>query len=144
MADLEERFADTLHATARAWRLAVDRRLKCLGTSQASWTTIAVVARARSLLSQSELADHLGVEGATIVSMVDRLVKGGLVVRQTSSADRRVKRVMLTDAGSRLYDNVKAVATDMRKELLANVDPKHLVVATELLETLQGLIVDAL
>ena len=50
---------------------------------------------------------------------------------------------MLTDAGSRLYDNVKAVATDMRKELLANVDPKHLAVTTALLETLQGLIADA-
>ena len=90
MADLEERFADALHGTARSWRLAVDRRLKNLGVSQASWMTIAVAAKARSPLSQSELADRLGVEGATMVSMVDRLVKAGLIVRQPSKTDRRI------------------------------------------------------
>jgi len=140
MPDLEERFSDALHSTARAWRQAVDRRLKRLGLSQASWMSIAVAAKARSPLSQSELADRLGVEGATMVAMVDRLVKAGLVVRQASSTDRRIKRVVLTEAGNRLYDTVKAEAAALRKELLANIDPKKLALATELLETLQGLI----
>jgi MarR family transcriptional regulator, transcriptional regulator for hemolysin len=140
MPDLEERFADALHSTARAWRQTVDRRLKCLGLSQASWMTIAVAAKARTPLSQSELADRLGVEGATMVAMVDRLVKAGLVVRQASKTDRRVKRVVLTDAGNRLYDTVKAVAAAVRKELLVRVDAQQLIMATELLEMLQELI----
>jgi MarR family transcriptional regulator, transcriptional regulator for hemolysin len=140
MPDLEERFADALHSTARAWRQTVDRRLKCLGLSQASWMTIAVAAKARTPLSQSELADRLGVEGATMVAMVDRLVKAGLVVRQASKTDRRVKRVVLTDAGNRLYDTVKAVAAGVRKELLLRVDAQQLSMATELLEMLQELI----
>jgi MarR family transcriptional regulator, transcriptional regulator for hemolysin len=140
MPDLEERFADALHSTARAWRQTVDRRLKCLGLSQASWMTIAVAAKARTPLSQSELADRLGVEGATMVAMVDRLVKAGLVVRQASKTDRRVKRVVLTDAGYRLYDTVKAVAAGVRKELLMRVDAQQLSMATELLEMLQELI----
>jgi MarR family transcriptional regulator, transcriptional regulator for hemolysin len=140
MPDLEERFADALHSTARAWRQTVDRRLKCLGLSQASWMTIAVAAKARTPLSQSELADRLGVEGATMVAMVDRLVKAGLVVRQASKTDRRVKRVVLTDAGNRLYDTVKAVAAGVRKELLLRVDAQQLIMATELLEMLQELI----
>ncbi|HUE09418.1 MAG TPA: MarR family transcriptional regulator [Steroidobacteraceae bacterium] len=140
MPDLEERFADALHATARAWRQAVDRRLKCLGLSQASWTTIAVAAKARSPLSQSELADRLGVEGATMVAMVDRLVKAGLIVRQPSKTDRRINRVVITEAGNRLFDTVKTEAAAVRKELLTHVDPKKLSVATELLEALQQLI----
>jgi MarR family transcriptional regulator for hemolysin len=140
MPDLEERFADALHATARAWRQAVDRRLKCLGLSQASWMTIAVAAKARSPLSQSELADRLGVEGATMVSMVDRLVKAGLIVRQPSKTDRRINHVVITEAGNRLFDTVKTEAAAVRKELLADVDPKKLSVATELLEKLQELI----
>jgi len=140
MPELEERFADALHSTARAWRQAVDRRLKCLGLSQASWMTIAVAAKARSPLSQSELADRLGVEGATMVAMVDRLVQAGLIVRQPSKTDRRIKRVVVTEAGNRLYDTVKTEAAAVRKELLAHLDPKKLAVATELLETLHGLI----
>src|SRR5450631_1593889 len=131
MSDLEERFSGALHNTSRAWRQAVDRRLKYLGVSQASWMTIAVAAKARLPLSQSELADRLAVEGATMVAMVDRLVKAGLVVRQPSTTDRRVKRILLTDAGNLLYDKVKAEAAAFRKELLADIDPKKLLVATE-------------
>jgi len=137
---LQERFSSALHNTSRAWRQAVDRRLKYLGVSQASWMTIAAAAKAHSPLSQSELADSLGVEGATMVAMVDRLVKSGLVVREPSTTDRRIKRVVLTPAGHLLYGKVREEASAFRKELLANIDHKKLNVATELLEGLQGII----
>ena len=140
MSDLEERFSGALHNTSRAWRQALDRRLKYLGVSQASWMTIAVAAKARTPVSQSELADRLAVEGATMVAMVDRLVKAGLVIREPSTTDRRVKRVVLTEAGNLLYDKVREEAAAFRKELLADIDPKKLLTATELLEGLQGVI----
>ena len=140
MSSVEERFADALLNTARCWRQAVDRRLKSLGVSQASCMTIAVAAKARMPLSQSELADRLAVEGATMVSMVDRLVKAGFVLREPSTTDRRVKHVVLTEAGHRLYGKVRAEAAAVRRELLADVDPKRLLAATELLERLQGMV----
>ncbi len=140
MSDLEERFSGALHNTSRAWRQALDRRLKFLGVSQASWMTIAVAAKAKGPLSQSELAQRLDVEGATMVAMVDRLVKAGFVVREPSLTDRRVKRVVLTPAGDLLYDRVRTEAAAFRKELLDGIDPKKLLVATELLENLQGII----
>jgi MarR family transcriptional regulator for hemolysin len=135
--ELDERFAEALHGSARAWRLAVDRRLKGLGLSQASWMAIAVAARARAPLSQSEIANRLGVEGATMVAMIDRLVKAGLVSRQISPTDRRVRRVLLTEAGNRIYDTVKAVAAGVRKDLLVHTNTRQLAAVTELLETLQ-------
>jgi MarR family transcriptional regulator for hemolysin len=137
---LEERFSDALHSTARAWRQALDRRLKYLGVSQASWMTIAVAAKAASPLSQSELADRLAVEGATMVTMIDRLVKAGLVLREPSTTDRRVKRIVLTEAGNLLYGKVRTEAAAFRQELLAGVEPGQLRAATELLERLQGTI----
>jgi MarR family transcriptional regulator for hemolysin len=140
MSDLAERFSGALHNTSRAWRQALDRRLKYLGVSQASWMTIAVAAKARSPLSQSELSDKLAVEGATMVAMVDRLVKAGLVNREPSATDRRVKRVVLTEAGNVLYDKVRQEAAAFREELLADIEPKKLLAATELLEDLQGVI----
>ncbi len=134
---LDERFSNALHTTARAWRLAVDRRLKSLGLSQAGWMTIAVVARSREPLSQTDLANSLGVEGATMVAMIDRLAKAGLVVREGSDIDRRVKRVVLTEAGNRLYGRVKSEAEIFRNTLLADIPAKKLLAATELLEQLQ-------
>ncbi len=140
MPDIEERFSATLHSTSRAWRQALDRRLKYLGVSQASWMTIAVAARAPHPLSQSELADRLAVEGATMVAMVDRLVKAGLAVREPSVTDRRVNRVRLTEAGHLLYAKVRAEADAFRKELLAEIDAGQLQAATELLERLHAII----
>jgi MarR family transcriptional regulator for hemolysin len=140
MIDLEERFSGALHNTSRAWRQALDRRLKYLGVSQASWMTIAVAAKSPAPWSQSELADRLAVEGATMVAMVDRLVKAGLVIREPSTTDRRVKRVVLTQAGNLLYEKVRTEAAAFRKELLAHMEPKKLLAATELLEGLQSII----
>jgi MarR family transcriptional regulator for hemolysin len=137
MTEMDERFSGALHNTSRSWRQAMDRRLKYLGMSQASWMTIAIAAKADSPLSQSELADKLGIEGATMVAMVDRLVSAALVTREASTTDRRVKRVVLTQAGLELYGKVKTEAAALRKELLADLDPKKLLLATELLERLQ-------
>ncbi|AJP48143.1 hypothetical protein PG1C_06065 [Rugosibacter aromaticivorans] len=137
MSTLEERFSRALHSTARAWRLALDRRLKYLGVSQASWMTIAVAARADQPLSQTELAQRLAVEGATMVAMVDRLAEAGLLVREPSETDRRVNLVVLTKAGNQLYGKVKAEADAFSKELLATVDKDKLTIAIELLERLQ-------
>jgi MarR family transcriptional regulator for hemolysin len=140
MSEMEDRFSAALHTTARAWRQALDRRIKFLGVSQASWLTIAVIARAHWPLSQSELAHQLAVEGATMVAMIDRLVKAGLVVREPSHTDRRVKHVLLTEAGAQLYGQVKSEAEAFRHELLAHVDADSLRTATLLLEQLQGIV----
>jgi MarR family transcriptional regulator for hemolysin len=134
---IEERFSVALHNSARAWRQAVDRRLKDLGVGQAGWMTIAIVAKEGAPLSQSALADKLGIEGPSVVSMLDRLTKAGLVLRQPSESDRRVKLIVLTDAGRALYGKVRAEADGIRASLLQGVDRGTLQAATELLEALR-------
>ncbi|MDE2147693.1 MAG: MarR family transcriptional regulator [Burkholderiales bacterium] len=138
MATVEERFSAALHSTARAWRLAVDRRLRHLGMSQASWLTVAMVARAKAPLPQVELAQRVGVEGATMAVMLNRLARAGLVERTASRADRRVKHVTLTPAGEALYEQVRTQAGAVRKTLLKGLEPAALLAATELLEQLQA------
>ena len=54
-------FSHLLYLTAHHWRLAVDRRLRGLGMSQASWVAVAAIARNETPLSQSELAQELGI-----------------------------------------------------------------------------------
>ena len=141
--ELQTRFSTALHTTARAWRQSVDARLKDLGISQAAWMAIATVARSASDLPQKQLADLLGVEGPTVVAMVDRLVAAGLVVRVPSELDRRVKLIRLTDNGHAIFAKVKQRADQVRAELLSDLDPAALLIATTLLEQLQARIEDA-
>jgi MarR family transcriptional regulator for hemolysin len=143
MADVDERFSYALHTAARLWRQALDRRMKDLGISQSGWMTVALVAKADRPLSQIELANALGIEGPSMVAMLDRLMKSGLILREASPTDRRVKLVMLTDAGAALYSKVKSKSIVFRKELVKGLDAEELRIATDLLERLQHMLEEA-
>ncbi|MRV70186.1 MarR family transcriptional regulator [Duganella sp. FT92W] len=132
----DERFAIALHTTARLWRVALDRRLKDLGMGQASWMTIATVAKGEPL-SQTELASRIGVEDPTMVAMIDRLVKAGHLVRTPSETDRRVKLVSLTDGGREIYARVKKEAEAFRHDILGDADAAKLAEVADFLEAVQ-------
>jgi MarR family transcriptional regulator, transcriptional regulator for hemolysin len=135
---LSERFADALHATARAWRLGLDARLKNLGIGQAGWLAIAAIAKSKPELSQRAIADRLGVEAASMVAMIDRLENLGLVVRMPCPSDRRVKLVRLTASGRQLHGKVQAEANAFRAHVLAGIDPAQLEQVTGLLGVLDA------
>jgi len=138
LSSIEERFSHALHNTARAWRVAVDRRLKHLGLSQASWMAIAFTAKEPGPLSQTQLAARVGVEDPTMVATVDRLVKAGYMQRTPSETDRRVKLLSLTQAGQDIYQKVWMQANAVRAEMLSDVDPAAMQAAIDLLEGLRA------
>jgi MarR family transcriptional regulator for hemolysin len=141
---LGERFSAAVHNTARGWRLLIDKQLKHLGIGQAGWMTIAMIAKSGAPMSQRALADLVGVEGPSMVSMLDRLEREGLVTRAPCPTDRRVKLVHLTEAGTTLYQQVREQAQAVRTALLGDIDPDQLEAATELLELLRARIEEQL
>lgn len=61
-----------------------------------------------SPLPMTELAALLACDNSNVTGLIDRLEARGLVARQPSSEDRRVKHVVLTAAGRRLRDRMLA------------------------------------
>lgn len=53
------------------------------------------------------LAQQIHCEPSNITSVVDRLVRAGLVERTTSDEDRRIRLVTLTEAGRRMRDTIQ-------------------------------------
>ena len=53
-------------------------------------------------LPMNELASMLGCDNSNVTGLIDRLEARGLVTRQPSPYDRRVKHVVLTGAGQEL------------------------------------------
>lgn len=53
----------------------------------------------------SAIADYLGVTMAAVSSLVDRMVRGGLITRERSESDRRVVYVCLTPRGRKAVEN---------------------------------------
>src|SRR5579859_4818176 len=50
-------------------------------------------------MTQSEIAEQLAVQGATVTNMLQRMEETGLVTRRRDAEDNRLVRVYLTEAG---------------------------------------------
>jgi MarR family transcriptional regulator, transcriptional regulator for hemolysin len=136
LTDYPQPFSRLLHLTAHAWRLAVDRRLKESGLSMSSWMAIATVATANEPPTQKALAQLLGLEEASVVPLVDRLVKQQLLARVQPQEDRRKRLLMLTERGNIAFAEVKTQADTLRAQLLADIDPQALAVTEHVLQQL--------
>ncbi|MEJ4043492.1 MarR family winged helix-turn-helix transcriptional regulator [Erwinia sp. SLM-02] len=132
----ELNFSRLLHLTAHAWRQAIDRRMKDNGLSMSSWMAVATIAIQETPISQKELAQALGLEDASVVPLIDRLVKQQLVERTQPEEDRRKRLLHTTSQGEKLYQRLKVEADALRNELLANVDKDELAVTQRVLQQL--------
>lgn len=129
-------FTHLLHLTAHAWRLVVDRHLKDSGLSMSSWMAIGLIASEPQRMTQTELAQLLGLEDASMVPLVDRLVKQSLLTRVQPPEDRRKRHLVLTDKGNEAFAKVKTETDALRTEMLADIDPQDLAVTERVLQQL--------
>lgn len=60
-------------------------------------------------LTQSELAEHLGVQLPTVNKMLSRMEKNSLVERCTDSRDCRISRVYLTEKGRAMQEPTECI-----------------------------------
>lgn len=121
----EEKFVEALHTTSHNWGIALDRRLRPLGFSRSKWLILLHLSREDGMI-HSALAERIGIEAATLVRLIDKMEIEGIVIRNTSETDRRIKHLHLTPAGIETAKRVKAQAIDLRKKLLSEIDPQQL------------------
>ena len=74
-------------------------------------------------VSQTELSEATQIDRTTIVGIVDRLVKKGLVERQQHPADRRAYRIILTTRGRELEKELCIAASRVRDKLTTRILP---------------------
>jgi DNA-binding MarR family transcriptional regulator len=58
-------------------------------------------------LAMSELATSLGCDASNVTAIVDKLESRGLVERRSADRDRRVKSLVMTDAGVALRERIE-------------------------------------
>lgn len=131
--DTGAEFAVELGRLSRRWRTRLDERLRQTGLTQARWIVLLQLSRAGAM-SQRELADRIGVEGPTLVRVLDKLEDQGLVTRRACGDDRRVKRIDLTPAARPVLDEITRISTQLRQELLADVPGEDIERALQVLK----------
>lgn len=88
-------------------------------------------------LTQSELAERLVVQAATVTKMVHRMVKAGLIRRSKDLDDQRVSRVYLTDAGLALREAVDQVWVQLDSDIGTSLSLEERVLLRRLLLQVQ-------
>ncbi len=115
------RVESTLMATARLIREAYDEALTPLGLNLTSASLLAYVAE-NGAITQTALAERLGIGRAAAGTQVDRLEQRSLVCRRADDADRRVWLVTVTPEGDALSGQISAIDADVRHRLRAGID----------------------
>ncbi len=133
----KELFGIAIGDCARIWRNKVNERLRPLGLSQATWLTLWNLSWFPDGLGQAELAERLGIEGPTLVRLLDRLEKDGLVQRVASVGDRRRKVVVLTESARPLLAQVKKIIADLRMDVMQAIPDDQLEAGLRLLNLVQ-------
>ena len=88
-------------------------------------------------LPMHAIAETLDVSGASTTGIVDRMEELGYVARQRDSDDRRVVRVVLTDAGHELIADMATERRERLTLLLAAMSDADLVALTRGLRALR-------
>lgn len=128
----------TLMRVARCWRREIDSTLQSHGLSQTMVMPLIVLNRAAGPVRQGLIADEIGVEGPSLVRVIDVLERDGLISRVCDLSDRRAKMVALTAAGKDKAAEIEIILADIRNELTADIDPENLATTLDVMQQLLG------
>lgn len=111
-----------LHLTrvSRAVSRAFDDALAEAGGSLPVWLVL-VSLKGGGLASQRELAEAVGIQGATLTHHLDTMESAGLVTRRRDPANRRLHLVELTPAGDALFLRLRDAAMAFDRRLRAGL-----------------------
>ena len=116
--NVERNFGFLVHDIARLMRTTYDRRVRRLGLTRSQWWVITNLYR-NDGLTQSELAETLDIERASLGRLLDRLEANGWVHREPCSRDRRAKRIRLASEVGPVMREMRAIAADLRRDAMS-------------------------
>src|SRR3954447_17052821 len=96
--------------------------------------SVLVVIATNAGLSQSDLADRLGIERARLVRVLDKLERRGLTQRLASPTDRRSHALRLTREGQKLLKRATMLAATHEAKLIEKLGPEQRKSMLELLK----------
>ncbi|CAD0358842.1 MarR family winged helix-turn-helix transcriptional regulator [Xanthomonas hortorum pv. cynarae] len=110
-----------LLVAARQWQRLADQALGEFGLSSACTGPLLMIGRSGGGIRQVTLAQQLGMEGPSLVRLLDKLCAQTLVRRQADSSDRRANQLWLTDAGQALVGRIEIRLDALRAEVFGTL-----------------------
>ena len=126
-----------LGQTGRTVSRAFATALAEAGGTLPTWLILLELKRQRRR-TQQELAQAVGIEGATLTRHLDGLEDAGLVERAPHPDDRRATQVELTADGEEMFQRLRRAAAEFDRRLRAGFTDDELAQLRESLERLRA------
>jgi MarR family transcriptional regulator, transcriptional regulator for hemolysin len=122
---------------ARLWRRKADQALAEHGMSEATAHPLRILSRIGKRVRQGELAEEIGIEGPSLVRLIDLLAAEGLVERQEDPTDRRAKMLQITPLGEAKVEEILKVLRRVRTELYRGISADELATTFDVLRRIE-------
>jgi MarR family transcriptional regulator, transcriptional regulator for hemolysin len=121
-AELLRVFTADMVVSARLWRKLAREQVARHGVAEAGAAPLLWIGRLGGKVRQNVLADYCGMEGASLVRILDELQAQGLVVRVPDASDRRANLLDLTDAGQVKLKEIEAELAAFRLQAFEGIE----------------------
>lgn len=130
--------SSTLVSASRKWRRTSHDVLAAFNVSEACAAPLLIAGRLGEGVRQGVLAEHVGIEGPSLVRLLDQLCDAGLMQRHEVPDDRRAKTVTLTDAGRAITARMEEELVSLRACVLKGVTRAELETTLRVLKIFQS------
>ena len=116
---------------------AFDEALASAGGSRPVWLVLLAL-KSGAAASQQQVADHIGIRGATLTHHLSGMEERGLVVRTREPGDRRTQVVRLTDEGEQMFLDLAGAAREFDQRLRRGLKAPEIAQLEGLLQRLRA------
>ena len=114
----QRELGQTIGEISRTWRYEMNTRLKPYGLNQSMQQVLVQLHRHPDGLMQRDLARKLGIEGPTLVRLLDLLEQKELIARIPSPDDKRRKYSVLTTKAAEQIRIIEKISGELRSVML--------------------------
>jgi MarR family transcriptional regulator for hemolysin len=133
--DFENSIGFIINRTGKVLIQAFDQELrKNVGITFGQWKVIITLVNNGDSLAQKEIADKLGLEGPTLIPIIDKLEKDGFVIRKVDDNDRRNNRILLTEKTKNDLDLVINCGFKIKKIFTKDIPEENISITKSTLE----------
>ncbi len=127
----------------RHWRQVLDTEFQSAGLTDATWRPLLHLNLLGDGTRQKDLAASIGIEGPSLVRLLDTLVAKGLMERSEDVTDRRAKLLRLTPEGREIVARIRETVVSLENELLSPFSDGDIARVAEFIERLESTVSDA-
>jgi len=125
MFNLDDCFALITSRGGKVFAKKLDEQLTSRGMPRAQWIAMYYIHDGDEI-TQKGLADKMAIKEPTVARMLQKMELDGFVYRSSSSKDKRIKCLKLTDKGTKIFFKLMPIVEQFKNNTISDIPDDEL------------------